>query len=237
MRAWGSHDDGDVWDAVVTGEAPSARRLRGDPEMRAQWDEARQVESRLRQGLGLLAEEARSRTAETTETTEATETVRRDVPAPVTGAVRRWRRSALAVAAALAVGLGAAVLGLQPWSQDGGGSDQGTATSLSGPGVLACAQVVAQGRVDAVEALSGGRVELRMTVREYLKPRKSSGAELEVTTRGRAELRAGIEAAVVVYPDRAEASVYPGEPGARLVAKLRPYAQQSDTLPRCEGTG
>ncbi|GHH29902.1 hypothetical protein [Streptomyces lanatus] len=234
MRARRAHDEGDAWDAVVTGQAPSARRLRGDPEIRAQWDEARQVESRLRQGLGLLAEEARMQ--ETQKTDMDTETVHGDAGAPAAGAARRWRRAALVVAAAVVVGLGAAAVGLQPWSGDDGGSEQGTA-SLSGRGLLACAEVVAQGQVDEVEAVSGGRVELRMTVGEYLKPRKDPGGRLEVTTQGRAELRAGIEAAVVVYPDRADASVYPGEQGTRLLSQLRPYAAEPDTLPRCEGSG
>lgn len=177
-----AYDGADALMAAITGEQPPPE-ARADAAFKAEHRKAEADVELLRRQLGIIAD-ALARPAE----------VREAVPARAPRAPRRVRRFAFA---GLAVAAVAGVLSGMGWllAQGGGSADTmsgGSADSasksdrnaeagsaFSSPGYLACARLVAEGRVTQVEPAAGAAEQERITLavtRSY-KPEKG-GKEL-----------------------------------------------------------
>jgi hypothetical protein len=179
-----AYDGADALMAAITGEQPSAE-ARADTAFMAEHRKAEADVELLRRQLGIIAEAL----ARDTLTGERPAPVR--APRPARPRVRRFAMAGLAVAAV------AGVLSGMGWllAQGGGSADSmssGSADSasksdrnaeagsaFSSPGYLACARLVAEGRVTRVEPATGSAEQERITLdvtRSY-KPEKA-GQEL-----------------------------------------------------------
>ncbi|MBY8345020.1 hypothetical protein LXH13_14760 [Streptomyces spinosirectus] len=169
------HDGTDALMAALTGEELS-REARADAAFMSEHREAEADVALLREQLGLIGD-ALARD----------ETVRHTPPAPVR-APRDWRRARRFALGSLAVAAAATVLAGMGWllTQSGTGASEGAdasagkaaapsaSSALSSPGYLACAGLIVEGDVTAVEQVPSmaGQERITLHVTRSYKPQK-----------------------------------------------------------------
>lgn len=168
--------DDDALMYAITGERPPAE-IAGSTEMA----EALATVAALRDGLAALGAELGAPAA--------------PAPAPVVP-LRPARRPARWMLATAAGVIGVALAGGYVWSQPADPADSSDSRSL--PGVVACTETIAVGKVTAVSAKSG-RYTVTLGAVKYLKPENGPAT----FTAANAELPIGAASTVPVEGDRA----------------------------------